>query len=574
MSGLEVAGVILGSFPLVISGLEHCRDMAKIGGFYIKIRKEYARCRSDAQYHQILYKRNLKELLLPLISLGEVDDLLKDAGGSKWKSNRILQKEMQNRLQETYQLYMDTLDHMNEVMDALRIELSFDNVGLQTQLSAQPSQLSQPRPSLSARTRSNFDYQKFRVQFSLGESTRMELFAQVKKCNERLETLLNSSDRLSILQCGSNNVTRRNGNLEKIFRKVWDHAASLFKALEQAWECHCQHHHLADLRLEHRTTSLIHFDIILAFIDSFDTNNLPPWSSQDVHCIQAQDCSMLPTANTSSHNAGAATVTHNTVPNAGKKKVTFGHMGSTPSLGTSVSQKSPALLCERLAGPQRLNCLGVMVHNNTPFHLHPSSKRVDQEGVSKPTLGKLLSESYDSDRYLQRRHRYSIALLVASAVAQLRLTPWLRTELTKEHVVFPHFSEQGGVIYFGEPFIRQGFATRTTTQGLNTNDCNFHTLGILLLELCFGKRLEDHPIRQGLPQGDAQSQAAYDVFAALKWAGRVEDEAGEEYAAAVKWCFTGTGTVGKNWREEIIKNVIHPLTRCQEHFKAASGATI
>jgi hypothetical protein len=64
MSGLEVAGVVLGAFQLIISGLEHWRDVAKVGGFWWRIRKEYTKCRSDVRFYDIVYKRNLKELLM------------------------------------------------------------------------------------------------------------------------------------------------------------------------------------------------------------------------------------------------------------------------------------------------------------------------------------------------------------------------------------------------------------------------------------------------------------------------------------------------------------------------------
>jgi hypothetical protein len=67
MSGLEVAGVVLGAFPLLLSGIEHWRDVAKVGGFFRRIRAEYAKCRGNVQFHEILYKANLKELLIPLM---------------------------------------------------------------------------------------------------------------------------------------------------------------------------------------------------------------------------------------------------------------------------------------------------------------------------------------------------------------------------------------------------------------------------------------------------------------------------------------------------------------------------
>jgi hypothetical protein len=85
MSGLEVAGVVLGAFPLLISGIEHWRGVAKIGGFYLRIRKEYTKCLRNIQFHEIIFKNNLRELLLPLIpDADEVTKLIADPGGQLW----------------------------------------------------------------------------------------------------------------------------------------------------------------------------------------------------------------------------------------------------------------------------------------------------------------------------------------------------------------------------------------------------------------------------------------------------------------------------------------------------------
>jgi hypothetical protein len=42
MSGVEAADVVLGAFLLLLSGIEHWRDVAKVGGFFWRIRTEYA----------------------------------------------------------------------------------------------------------------------------------------------------------------------------------------------------------------------------------------------------------------------------------------------------------------------------------------------------------------------------------------------------------------------------------------------------------------------------------------------------------------------------------------------------
>ncbi|KAF1950557.1 hypothetical protein CC80DRAFT_426743 [Byssothecium circinans] len=226
-------------------------------------------------------------------------------------------------------------------------------------------------------------------------------------------------------------------------------------------------------------------------------------------------------------------------------------------------------LCQLLCDLDCSTCMGVIGHDDEEYHLHPFRKRKEPSQDSTLTLGFILSRDFEGS--LSRRQRYFIALLLASSVAQLQFTPWLRMGLTKEDVMF--FSADGHHdIAFSEPFIRQGFCEQDTSVINEAKECNFFSLGILLLELCFGKRLEDHPVRRNYPAGDAESKQAFDLMAAIQWSRSVSDEGGDDYATAVRWCFTGAGDASKNWRTEIIKNVVRPLEMCQEHFRTASSA--
>ena len=226
-------------------------------------------------------------------------------------------------------------------------------------------------------------------------------------------------------------------------------------------------------------------------------------------------------------------------------------------------------LCKLLGDDACGKCMGIIGHDDESYHLHPFERRKQPADEGGLTLDHVLS--HDFEGHLSRRQRYSIALLLASSVAQLQFTPWLRTGLAKTDVLFFPTGFDDADIPYGEPFIRQGFPlSGTPTPSTDANDCNFYSLGILLLELCFGQRLEDHPFRKKHPTNDADAKQAFDLMAALKWSQRVADEGGDDYASAVKWCFTGTSGAGHSWRGEIIKNVIRPLEVCQDHFKTAA----
>ncbi|KAF2119217.1 hypothetical protein BDV96DRAFT_642255 [Lophiotrema nucula] len=576
MSGLEIAGVLLGTFPLIISGLEHYRDVAKVAGFFWQVRKKYQKCRSDVLYHELIYKRNLKELLLPLVSDSEeVNRLIAEPGGQRWNSE-ALQQKLEERLQESYSLYIEIVNDMNETAEELRKELSFDQAAIQDKVNRagdakKQKQQQAGKQSRTASMKANVDYQMFRVKFSLGESVREELFAQLKQYNERLEKLLGTSDKVSMLQSGSIQSGKNTSVMETAFRNAWKKSDLLFRALQNAWNCSCQQYHFANLRLEHRTLSEICFEIILMFVAPSDHGNTP-WAWEELQCGQlAAHACASPKVATRPTNGSKTTIRQNShgltsiLPRRAKTVAFSLPQGAVPQIELDSMSHHDVELCKLLSDNRYGVCMGVIGHDGETYHLHPSTKRIQHQPNTVITLDQILSDDFDG--HVSRRQRYAIALLLASSVAQLQFTPWLRTGLTKEDVLFLPSESENDVVPYGEPFIRQGFAAPFTES--DASDCNFYSLGILLLELCFGKRLEDYPLRRRHPAGEGDTKNAFDLMAALRWSAAVVDEGGGDYASAVKWCFTGSANSKQQWRSEIIRNVIQPLEHCQQHFNAA-----
>lgn len=592
MSGLEVAGVVLGAFPLLISGIENWRDVAKVGGFFWQIRKEYTKCRRDIQFYEIQYKKNLQELLLPLIpDVDEVAKLIADPGGQKW-CDKALQQRLEGRLHESYQLYQDTITEMNEVAEELRKELCYDEQNVQDKLlppesrRRNSSRSSSPQPSAKpsrvSAAKGRLNYELFRTKFSFGERIRNELFDQLKECNERLEQLLSSSDRISALQNAIPGNTKQTSALESAFRRISKKSDLLFRALQKAWQCSCQQYHFANLRLEHRTLEEACFEIILLFVAPLGFGDTP-WSCQHIRCGNMLGCSFPQKV------VGAAkssTLRHATkplsqpaaappAPTLKQRRVDFAPAAaSVPKIEVDSYADNNIQLCQVLKDKEGRNCMGIIGHENELYHVHSIGSERQSVGRASITLEHILSPIFEG--YISRRQRYSIAMLVASSIGQLHCTPWLRTGLCKKDILFFPSSEDKSVIRYDEPFIRQDFLhdcdhqTFTDSFGI---DRNFHSLGILLLELCFGSRLEDHRLRRTYPSTtDAATKYAFDVLTALEWSSSVRDEGGDDYAVAVKWCFTGTTNEVKNWRGEMIRNVVRPLERCMQHFQiAASG---
>jgi hypothetical protein len=108
-------------------------------------------------------------------------------------------------------------------------------------------------------------------------------------------------------------------------------------------------------------------------------------------------------------------------------------------------------LCQQLGDEDCGVCMGIIGHDDEIFHLHPIIQKRQDVGTDPITLDHILS--HDFKGHLLRRQRYLIALLVASSVGQLQSTPWLRTGLCKENIIFFPSDDNSPIIPYGEPFM-------------------------------------------------------------------------------------------------------------------------
>ena len=144
MSGIELAGIVLGAFPLLISALEHYRETAEVLEDWWQIKKEYKKCKNEIKVQELAFENNLERFLLPLI----VDDhdiaaLIADPGGDKWKDPG-LEVKLKDRLPKSYELFLDTISDINATMDGLKDELGIRREGFQQGLTSKSEPVSLP----------------------------------------------------------------------------------------------------------------------------------------------------------------------------------------------------------------------------------------------------------------------------------------------------------------------------------------------------------------------------------------------------------------------------------------------
>lgn len=134
MSGVEIAGFVLGAIPLMISALEHYKDTAEVLDTWWKVKREWRKCKHDLKYHMTTFEENLEELLLPLIVDEErMKRLLENPGGPEWK-DPALEILLKGRLPKTYSSYLDTMQEMKEVVNGLNDALGIGKVHFESRV--------------------------------------------------------------------------------------------------------------------------------------------------------------------------------------------------------------------------------------------------------------------------------------------------------------------------------------------------------------------------------------------------------------------------------------------------------
>ena len=136
MSGIEVAGLLLGTFPLLISALEHYRQTAEVLEDWWQIKKEYKKCKNEIKVQELVFENNLERFLLPLVvDDDDVNELMSEPGGLKWRDPALEQKLI-DRLPRSYDLFLDIMHDIQATMEGLQEELGLNRTLFQKELGA------------------------------------------------------------------------------------------------------------------------------------------------------------------------------------------------------------------------------------------------------------------------------------------------------------------------------------------------------------------------------------------------------------------------------------------------------
>ena len=125
LTGVETAGIVLAVLPLLISALEHYNEgLEPIKAFWEFDYQLPLHIRKLRNQH-VHYEQTLRLLLSPIAEAHKVGEMIEAPNGNLWRDPQM-QKKLEDRLQESYEAYHETVVHMEELMKRLARDLKID----------------------------------------------------------------------------------------------------------------------------------------------------------------------------------------------------------------------------------------------------------------------------------------------------------------------------------------------------------------------------------------------------------------------------------------------------------------
>lgn len=108
MSGVEVAGLVLGALPLLLAGLQFYAEGIAVTKRYWKYREEVNSLLNDLKAENAVYQNSIETLLLGVVDAKDVTEFLANPGGDLWKAASF-ERRLKQRLGTSYDPYLTTV---------------------------------------------------------------------------------------------------------------------------------------------------------------------------------------------------------------------------------------------------------------------------------------------------------------------------------------------------------------------------------------------------------------------------------------------------------------------------------
>ncbi|KAK4040938.1 hypothetical protein C8A01DRAFT_15233 [Parachaetomium inaequale] len=513
MSGFEIAGVVLGSIPLLISALEHYGEGISTIQRWRKYQRERQSLIRNLQTEQVKLQNVFEKLLVGLVPASDIEVMIENPRGPLWRQEAI-ERKIRARLWMSWTVFDDTIEDIRIAIDEMQREIDSQRDG-----------------NVSELRRGIFTLKRFHYE-------------------ERLSTIRNGVSNLE-------NLTDRNIELEperrvrsqtKLFSVLRDMAGSFYRALLTSFRCSCQHQ--VGLALQRRSADItpmddddrimkdLSFQLAISYESMTRSDEANPeavlsWQEIVVKATwtppplaPSQTTKLAPAkskakksvsflsfqSTTSTYSSGTSTTTvTNVVQNSTELHTLIPNLTMGVASSVAFSSVGVALdLCGTLHQAQKqaaTDTFGTLVDQHPQatrrYSVHPAPSADDSRSWSVVSLRDILDQK---SRFppLSYRDRLRLAVVISSSVLQLHGTPWLPSILTSRHIFFIQKNNSPNPAMYWQPVLLRhlpgGEDQPVIDQTAITAERNptLLSLGCVLIEVILGRTLDSRSARAGV----------------------------------------------------------------------------
>ncbi|KAL2861219.1 uncharacterized protein BJX67DRAFT_367074 [Aspergillus lucknowensis] len=521
MSGIEVAGLVLGAIPIVVAALKSYKE-AKQRYIWFMSKEAHIDRLIQSLNEQAYFIKSDVEVALRSTDLEQarIESLLTDPGLSLWNDDEVADA-IRDYLGDGFQLYMNALERCQQKICTIINNLN----GLVSDTRRiDPKDL----PAIikdTSKKNGQFEFRK-KIKFALQKEDINAQITELEATTKILSRINKQSTREEAVsvQSSSRTITRLASTLASIRKS----AERLYSAISQAYLHTCHDRHEVQLFLQTRSSLIqgvkprtlknVRVGFAVAFCAAVDTGSGDePWSYKTEIQVSEKEEDTDEDTDSSPKRNPQPDVTFK-LPNP--RNTTTGSrqdIHNLCSLALSANGKGISLDI-RLLGNGKLCSI------DNPATLPTIAPSTRNPG-SVATLTDLITGVHSHVPDLN--HRIALSYNIASAVLQLHSTAWLSLPLASSSIHFICELTKNQVKpsskYRYLPFIRAVFKSRPPT----CTSCQYSTrdsmleLGILLLELWHAQSIESFAADNGLKLTNSFG-SRYEV--AENWIEHSEDE--------------------------------------------------
>ncbi|KAL4911386.1 hypothetical protein BDW74DRAFT_184750 [Aspergillus multicolor] len=615
ITGIEVAGLILATFPLLISGLEHYGGAFESMREWIRFRAEFAVFMNALCRQKIFFRQNIEDLLSSVIdSEYDMAYMLDDPNDPGWKDSD-LEWKLRKRLSgaHEYDCYMDTISSIHTVLGKLESKLHIAS-------DQKPQRLQVAGVGF---VRLEFEFRRF--IYTLGKKSRQKLMGDLEKYNEDMKRLLGNSDRLEPMR------KKRMANLPKVFHQFRLQASSFHKAIARALQCTCRAPHSVELLLSRGSEAIlsghssspqtVKLHVYFPLISGRWASTTSHSSTSRMRYAAEVEMTSAPSSESQPWEPGFDDTS--TAVSIRSKSTSDQQCGKPGRRVSIVSTRKDSVassnipkdvvrildICASLKGVQDTQpYLGILHDGQDQFHIVRTVDGTDEilsstrllqlvplatilamatQPDSNPTAAVPQSTSASRLSLIPRQERLRIALTLARAILQLQPGPWLKHTWskddvylfqnnqgaveTKHPVLISHFSIEQPTNPSGTPTASPKSATGITTY--QESRASLLSLGIIIMELWFGKGIEGLPFRNQFLGPDGLNNEFTDFNTAQKWQEQTLEEGGLELHNITRRCIycafnaASQDLANGEFRQAVYDDVIQGLERILARYE-------